>query len=120
MIYISFKGELLRGIDGLSLLSVFILYVCFIAYFTFTTSRIRLTGSQLTDHVVDRVEEQLLVLLEVLVVGGRRALDGAHQADAVAEEATRLPSSQLQAVRVPVSRGGRYDQTVPPYTRPGY
>jgi hypothetical protein len=50
--------------------------------------------------VFDRVEDRLLVLLQVAVVGHRQALDQRQQAHQVADDAARLAAHQLGDVGV--------------------
>mmetsp|Transcript_6391 Transcript_6391/g.9700 ORF Transcript_6391/g.9700 Transcript_6391/m.9700 type:complete len:400 (+) Transcript_6391:361-1560(+) len=51
-------------------------------------------------HGLHRIEQGLLVLLEVLVVGPGQALEGAHEPAQVAEDPAGLAPQQLECVRV--------------------
>ena len=51
-------------------------------------------------HGVDRVEDALLVLLQILVVGKRQALDGRQHGHEVADDAARLAADELGDIRV--------------------
>jgi hypothetical protein len=57
-------------------------------------------GGEGQHHLIDRVEERLLVLLEVAVVGEREPLQRDEQRRQVADEAARLAARQLGDVGV--------------------
>ena len=64
-------------------------------------------GRQAQRDLVDRVEEGLLVLLEIAVVGERKALEGGEQAGEVADQPTRLAAHELGDVGVLLLRHHR-------------
>ena len=58
-------------------------------------------------HGIDRVEDALLVLLQILVVGKRQALDGRQHGHEVADDAARLAADELGDIRVLLLRHHR-------------
>jgi len=52
------------------------------------------------NHRVHRIEQRLLILLQVLIVRTREAFEGGDEASGVAQDATSLPPQEFEGVGV--------------------